>query len=542
MVRIPDPPGADEEALRQGIIVAQWPNLGEISRCRNQLEVRECVAAAYPTKAIKGLGNYAGQLWRFLAQMNPGDYVAMPLRRRPKYMAIGRIAGRYRYRPEAPPGWRHARAVEWINTSVPRAAAKADLINHHLPPTMKVAHIQADRNWQRLAALARQKRDPGAALTPEDRSSRARDRISVLDVGDGACSIIRTPHGGGESVTVVDCGSDSLPADEACERLLDALGGQPEIINTIVVTHFDADHYRGFIRLAERMRARGQKFDSLRLISPRPPDVEPHFTAAYLAVERIVTGFRSLDLSVELAQVTSGPLRYTPLARGNGFLAGARGYDVLWPPAVLPPHVARQVQNAVIRFEELADELASRGNSSLRDNFEAARKGGWLQPRQDDLQTRAKSLIRFIDESFSEDICEEGDIDGGSALDITRLNVPNDLHETFQRVWNAMRRANNNMSLVFEDAEPGRLIAFGDAGSPVLRWLANNDLPPAHYALMLAPHHGTHPLPPALQLTADLCVGQNGSKRAHLWSRHRSTHKNHGGCVSSTSGTHHLLL
>ncbi|MFG2054180.1 MBL fold metallo-hydrolase [Micromonospora sp. NPDC048930] len=374
-------------------------------------------------------------------------------------------------------------------------------------------------------------------------SPRIRDRVSVVDVGDGACSIIKTQHDGRESVTVIDCGSDSISADDACNRLLDALDGRPEVIDTIVVSHFDADHYRGFMRLAERMRARGQRFASLRLISPRPPDVAPPFTAAYLAMDLTVTGFRSLDLSLDLRQVTKeGRFRYTPLARGNGFLAGERGYDVLWPPATLPDHVARQVRKAVLAFEELAEKLAARGNSALRDNFEAARKGGWLQPGQDNLQTGEMSKARLVDGEYLGENIYENDDDAGSALDVTRLNVPDDLHENFRGVWNAMRRANNDMSLVFEDAEPGRLIVFGDAGTPILSWLANTELHAAHYALMLAPHHGTHPLPPALQLTADLCVGQNGGKRGHLWPRHLATHDNHGRCVSSTSGTHHLLL
>ncbi|MEU1687921.1 MBL fold metallo-hydrolase [Micromonospora sp. NPDC005707] len=545
MVRIPDPLGADEEALRQGIIVAQWPELGDISRFRSRIEVRRGLAAAYPTKSIKGLGNYAGQLWRFLAEMKPGDYVAMPMRRLPKYMAVGRIAGRYRYRPEAPPGWRHTRAVEWINRSVPRAAAGADLCNRHVPPTMKISQLHADPDGHRLAELAHRRSDPGPRPLRKrlSKSPLSRDRVSVVDVGDGACSIIRTQYRGRESVLVVDCGSDSISPDEACDRLVDALDGRPEVIDTIVVTHFDADHYRGFVRLAERMRARGQRFESLRLISPRPPVVAPPFTAAYLAMELTVTGFRSLDLSLDLERVTEkGEFQYTPLARGNGFLAGERAYDVLWPPATLPSHLARGVRSAVSRFEQLAEQLTARGNNSLRDNFEAARNGGWLKPRHGDPETWTLNNAQLIDgEDLGEDMYEN-DHDDGGALDITRLNVPGELHDAFRGVWNAMRRANNNMSLVFEDAEPGRLIVFGDAGPPVLRWLTNTDLHPAHYALMLAPHHGTHPLPLALQVTADLCVGQNGNRRVHLWSRHRSTHHNHGRCVSSTSGTHHLLL
>ncbi|WP_229403320.1 MBL fold metallo-hydrolase [Micromonospora okii] len=535
MVRVAD---ADEVALRHGVIVANWPELGDISQCQGPEDVRERLSAAYEEKPRRTLGNYAGQLWRFLGEMCPGDYVAMPFVGSSRHLAIGRIVGRYRFRADASQGLRHTRAVEWLRKDVSLNLLRDDLRNS-LGSIMRISRLLADPDGRRLAALARGEPDPGPTSGVE--VIPVRYRASVVDVGDGACTIIRTPHDGRDTVTVVDCGSNSISADEACDRLLDALDGRPERIDTIVVTHFDADHYLGFVRLAERMSVRGQRFDALRLISPRPPESEPRFAAAYLAMALTVTGVRSLDLAVGLEQVTrGGQFRYAPLCRGSSFLAGGRGYEVLWPLAVLPKTVTRQVRRAVHGFEELAEALADRGNTVLRDNFEAARQGGWLHGPDDETQRWTMRGDPFVDgEPISEDL---DDSDEGSGLHIDRLNLPDDLRHAFREVWDEMRRANNNMSLVFEDAEPGRLVVFGDAGPPVLSWLAKTDLNPAHYALMLAPHHGTQYLPPPLRVTADLCVAQNGSKRGHLWERHRGTHDNHGRCVSSTSGTHHLLL
>ncbi|MEU8327916.1 MBL fold metallo-hydrolase [Micromonospora sp. NPDC048839] len=544
MVRTSRQDGGGEEAITQGVVFADWPELGDISQCRSLPEVRARLATVHPGDAAKRLDSLAGQLWRFLAVMSPGDYVAMPYRNHVGSMAIGRIVGRYRYQADAPPGFRHSRAVQWINTSVPRNAFKNDLFNS-LGSIARICGLPPDPQSRRMAAVARKKPDPGPEdppVQPSDFPPR-RDLVSVLDVGDGACTIIRTRRDGRESVTVIDCGSDSVSADDACERLLDALDGRPELIETIIVTHFDVDHYLGFVRLAERMRARGQRFRRLRLISPRPPRVVPQYALSYLAMARFVTGVRSLDLALELETVTDRGLRYTPMSRGAGgaFLAGDRGYEVLWPPPILPPGVTRQVQNAVLAFEELARSLADSGNPALKDNFEAARTGGWLQPSRDEIPQRPPS--RGGDPGESPDLLDAEDAgEDGYWLDVDRLNIPAHLQQDFRVVWDRMRRANNNMSLVFEDAEPGRLIAFGDASHPVLSWLATTDLSPAHYALMLAPHHGTHPLPASLQVTAELCVAQNGTKRAHLWPRHLATHRQNGTCVSSTAGNHHLLL
>ncbi|WP_179266073.1 MBL fold metallo-hydrolase [Asanoa hainanensis] len=471
------------------------------------------------------------------------DYVAMPLHCRPDHLAIGRVVGRYRYRPDAPADQRHTRAVEWINTAVPRHAIQSDLLNS-LGSIMTICGLPSDPDGRRLGALVHGESDPGrndsedeAAVTYASRS----DLVSVLDVGDGACTVVRSLCDGNESVMVIDCGSDSISADEVCSRLLEALEGRPELIDTIVVTHFDTDHYLGFVRLAERMRARGQRFRSMRLISPRIPEIAQEYVWRYLALASTVTGIRNLDLALSLREVTDGPFRYAPAARGldGAFVAGQHGYEVLWPLPVLPAGLVRQVQSAVTRFDQLADALAGSGNTSLRDNLETARAGGWLQT---ELQSNLMHLAGRSELDIGE-FDEDDDAYEDLALrDISQLNLPEDHSEEFRGVWDAMRRANNNMSLVFENAEPGRLIVFGDAGAPVLSWLAKTGLSPAHVSLMLAPHHGTHRLPAGLQVTADLCVGQNGRKRGHLWPRHLATHPNPGHCVSSTAGTHHLLF
>jgi hypothetical protein len=63
MVRVGN---SDEVALRHGVIAAQWPELGDISHYRSPKDVRESLTAVYEEEPSRTLGNYAGQLWRFL--------------------------------------------------------------------------------------------------------------------------------------------------------------------------------------------------------------------------------------------------------------------------------------------------------------------------------------------------------------------------------------------------------------------------------------------------------------------------------------------
>lgn len=514
-----------------------WPDL-DLSTCKSQQEVRERLRRAHLINYSKYV-RHASQMWRFSAAMRPGDYIIVPRMGQSGRVAIGQVVGRYRFMAEAPRGLRHTRAVEWLREDLQVERLDHDLRRRVSSPASFV-RLSMDRGGRRLAALARGMPDPGPRRIEEGQIN-TRYRVSVIDVGDGGCTVIRTPGDGREALTVVDCGSASLSADEACDRLLEAVDGRPEQITTIVVTHFDADHYRGFVRLADRMFARGQHFDSLRLISPRIPDVAPNYPAALLAMQTTITGIRSLDLLVQLEQVTSkGRLRYTPLSRGSSFLAGGRGYEVLWPPPILPGGVTRQVRSAVSAFERLADTLADLGNTSLRDNYAAAREGGWLRarPPEDVAFSWTMDADRFADLSPDEDLGGPHTAEPG----VVPLDLPEDLQGVFQEVWDVMRRANNNMSLVIEDAEPGRFIAFGDAGPPVLSRLAETELGAAHYAVMLAPHHGTQRMPRRLGVTADLCVSQNGSRRSHLWKQHHQTHVNQGHCVTSASGSQHLML
>ena len=365
--------------------------------------------------------------------------------------------------------------------------------------------------------------------------------ISVLDVGDGACTVLRARFGQG--IAVVDCGSNDLGADEACERLLGALGHRPEAITSIIITHFDTDHYAGFLRLAERMEMRGQRFPRLTLIAPRPPDTEPEYVARYLAMAMLKTGIRNLDLVEALRRVTvDGRFCYVPVSRDRWSMFSAVDFEfsVHWPPVALPAGVARQVRTALCQYESLAARLKERGDSTLDDNFEIARQGLWPAPPYDAARSsESPEEPDCRDDSFELESFD-GDDEDSFAPDVRRLNLPPDLEETFRGAWDAFRRANNNMSIIFDDAEKHELVVFGDAGRAVLSSVMNRNELAVRYRAMLAPHHGTHRLPANFDVTAELCVSQNGARRGHLWDRHLASHAGSTSCVSTRAGNHHL--
>jgi restriction system protein len=57
--------------------------------------------------------NNAGQLFRFVHVMKPGDFVAYPSKA-DRQIHLGRVDGAYRYDPQANPGYPNQRPVSWL--------------------------------------------------------------------------------------------------------------------------------------------------------------------------------------------------------------------------------------------------------------------------------------------------------------------------------------------------------------------------------------------------------------------------------------------
>jgi restriction system protein len=72
----------------------------------------------YPEKKPGAIPNNAGQLFRFVHEMKPGDIVVYPSKR-DRQVHLGRIEGGYTYDSQTEPGYPNRRAVKWLR-SVPR--------------------------------------------------------------------------------------------------------------------------------------------------------------------------------------------------------------------------------------------------------------------------------------------------------------------------------------------------------------------------------------------------------------------------------------
>ena len=117
----------EDFALKNGVAVIGWGELGNLGAIKTRDELKVLLRDAYP-KITKGqLNNFAGQVWAFRKTIVIGSYVVLPLKTRGT-IAIGKIAGDYKYHPDNPQDARHTRAVKWIIEDVPRASFSKRLL------------------------------------------------------------------------------------------------------------------------------------------------------------------------------------------------------------------------------------------------------------------------------------------------------------------------------------------------------------------------------------------------------------------------------
>lgn len=172
----------ETDALEQSLIIAGWPEMGDLTQFTTRRELHAAVREAYPHRSRTVVANWTGQLWRLVHIIEVDDFVVVPLRTTvPDHVAIGRIAGGYQYRQDAPSDRRHVRPVNWIQRAQPRSAIEQDLL-YSLGSLLTIFQLRRNGAARRIAAIAETGADPGATteelsnnewVTPDDLIARA---------------------------------------------------------------------------------------------------------------------------------------------------------------------------------------------------------------------------------------------------------------------------------------------------------------------------------------------------------------------------------
>ena len=368
-------------------------------------------------------------------------------------------------------------------------------------------------------------------------------RVVSLAVGDGACSVVAPwPLDTPGSVGIIDCGVRRAKSSDAADMLLQELDHDLSQVDAVVVSHFDWDHWGGLKHLASRKRG-DPDLGSVPLYYPTMPLRLQVTVMAFLGPMR-GSGVAALDLKAALAplQAPGHAVKLTPCHIGGpDIVVGGELFEVIWPPQVLPPAMGKSLAEAVEEAATLAADLAKAGYPQLQERIDdvyAATSG--LAAVTEQIPRPASSALDHLEAHLDEDFEEDHKIFAGDGVDsddsFQMRGLPPEWRDTYRRVLNKVRAANNNLSLVLA-SRSSALVAFGDLGGPPLRHVGAL-LKHRSFRVMLAPHHGTYALPNDMP-SAKWCVAQNGKDHVAGWRAHHVNPSTHATRCHSThdSGT-----
>jgi restriction system protein len=105
---------ADTLFLKKHVIAIGWMKMGDLSSLKADREVfKSKVLEAYPDKKPGAIPVTAGQIFRFVHEMKPGDLVAYPSKQ-DHQIHLGEITGHYFYDPKTEPSYPNLRQVKWL--------------------------------------------------------------------------------------------------------------------------------------------------------------------------------------------------------------------------------------------------------------------------------------------------------------------------------------------------------------------------------------------------------------------------------------------
>ena len=110
---------ADKLFLKENCIALGWVQMGNLGSIKAEREAfKEKVAEVYKEAKPGAIPNNAGQLFRFVHELQIGDMVIYPSKA-DRLVHIGKVEGPYKYDPKTEPGYPNIRQVKWLK-SAPR--------------------------------------------------------------------------------------------------------------------------------------------------------------------------------------------------------------------------------------------------------------------------------------------------------------------------------------------------------------------------------------------------------------------------------------
>lgn len=147
-------------AIERKRLFPGFSDVGDLSLQKSRDAIFAHLQLTLPNEGKNRLRNFAAQLNQFVNQIELGDYVVMP-RKVTNGVAIGTVKGHYQFDPASE--FKHSRAVEWKEESLPRDRFKQDL-RHSFGAFMTICEIKRNSALERVRIVIEKGYDPGSLL------------------------------------------------------------------------------------------------------------------------------------------------------------------------------------------------------------------------------------------------------------------------------------------------------------------------------------------------------------------------------------------
>jgi restriction system protein len=152
LVRIGKHGEHEQKFLQTSRAYVTWSKLNhDLSTLESKASLRELMRRIYSGVAEKVIINWSGQVWPFVAEMKPGDWLIIPSKKQPA-IHIAEVTGPYTHDSSASDPYYHWRSIKWIANDVPRSNFDQDLLNS-FGAIMTICEIKRHDAEKRVRAM-----------------------------------------------------------------------------------------------------------------------------------------------------------------------------------------------------------------------------------------------------------------------------------------------------------------------------------------------------------------------------------------------------
>ena len=174
-------------AIEEGRTFIGWEQFGDMSSYRTREKIRKFLEKVNPDWNSRRVGNYAGQFFRFVEEIQIGDTIAIPLKGKPA-IVFGKVTGGYEFIADNPEGGRHSRKVEWIGEPIPRRFFEQGVLNS-FGSSLTVFRIRQDKEERiRKVIEGKQQRQTDAGIISNGAETEEEEQLDLEELAQSGIS------------------------------------------------------------------------------------------------------------------------------------------------------------------------------------------------------------------------------------------------------------------------------------------------------------------------------------------------------------------